>query len=235
MLLFASALAALALAFPPFSLGFFACWALIPFLLLVEGKNAGSAFRWGYGAGLLANVATLHASFLIPSYDRLIAVLATPLVYGLLAVILAGLSKPWPSGYLIAAPFLWTIMEFVQARLSQGAAGLPLGYTQEYYAGLMRHSFSDSIFLVSFWVAAINVILLLLWRHREQGHWLAGLSALLLLFFLLPYAFSKFAWRDFKIFHETILQVRHAPIIKSCLFAAGGRGAPQELFVTLGF
>src|SRR5262245_43064073 len=112
LLLFALALSALGLAFPPFHLGFFACWAIIPFLLLLENKTAGSAFRWGYGAGLLANMITLHASFLIPSLDRMIAVLSTPVGYGLLAMVLAQSHKHWPQGYLLAAPFLWAMMEF---------------------------------------------------------------------------------------------------------------------------
>ena len=235
LLLFALSLSALGLAFPPFGLGFFACWAIIPLLLVLESKNAGAAFRWGYGAGLLANLITLRASFLLPSFERLAAVLVTPVGHGLLAVALARLSKHWSSGYLVMVPFLWTAAEYAQSQVAQGWAGLPLGYTQEYYANLMRNSFSESIFLVSFWVVAINAILLLLWRRRDNLYWLASLGVLLLLFFLLPYAFSKWAWRDQGLFHERIIEVRRVPIRERLLRHAEWRAPAQELFVISGF
>ena len=229
LLLFALSLSALGLAFPPFRLGFFACWAIIPFLVLLENKSAGAAFRWGYGAGLLVNLITLHASFLIPSFERVLAVRVTPVGFGLLAAILARWLKAWPTGALCAAPFLWTMMESAQSRVAQGMAGLPLGYTQGYYANLLRHAFSESIFLVSFWVVAINVILLLLWRHRDHLLWMAALGALLLAFLLLPYAFSKLAWRDFHFFYERIIEVRGTPLPERCA-GGGGREEAQELF-----
>ncbi len=235
LLLFALSLSALGLAFPPFRLGFFACWAIIPFLLLLENKSAATAFRWGYGAGLLANLITLHSVFLIPSFERIVAVLVTPAGFGLLAAVLARLHKARPVGYLLAVPFLWTMLEYAQARGSQGMAGLPLGYTQEYYASLMRHAFGDSVFLISFWVVAINVILLMLWRRRDNLLWLSGLGALLIAFLLLPYAFSKLAWRDFDFFHENVIDVRRAPLPEQFARRAGGRTEAPELFVHLGF
>jgi apolipoprotein N-acyltransferase len=234
LLLFASSLSALALAFPPFRLGFFACWALIPFFLLLENKSAGAAFRWGYGAGLLINMITMHLSFLVPSMDRLLAVLAMPLGYGLLAVLLAGLHKQWPSGYLFAAPVLWIIIEYVLTQASSGMAGLPLGYTQEYYASLLRNLFGESIFFVSFWVVTINALLLMAWRHRDNLYWLAGLGALLAGCFLLPYAVSKLAWRNFNFFHEKVIEVRRAPSPVTP-YQAAQQGEAQELFAFLGF
>lgn len=227
LLLFASSLGALALAFPPFRLGFFACWALIPFFLLLENKSAGAAFRWGYGAGLVANMITLHAAAMIPSLERLLAVLATPLGYGLLAVALARLHQRWPSSYLLAAPLLWVVMEYALTQSSSGLAGLPLGYTQEYYAGLMRNLFGESIFFVSCWVVIINVILMLSWRHRGNLYCLAGLGMLLAVCFLLPYAFSKLAWRGFDVFQERIIEVQLAPL--------PWRRAAPELFAATGF
>jgi apolipoprotein N-acyltransferase len=235
LVLFALSLGALGLAFPPFRLGFFACWAIIPLFLLLENKSAGAAFRWGYGAGLLANVITLQAAFLIPSLDRMLAVLASPVAYGVLAMVLAQLHRQWPQGYLLAAPLLWAIMEYMQTHVSQGMAGLPLGYTQDYYASLMRNVFSESIFLVSAWVVAINVLLLLLWRHRGSLLWLSGLGVLLIMFLLLPYAFSKLAWRDLRIFDETIIEVHHTPALKQFMPLPGGREEVPELFAMSGF
>jgi len=120
-------------------------------------------------------------------------------------------------------------MEYAQAHAAPpGLASLTLGYTQEYYINLLRHASSENIFLISFWVVAINVLLLALWRHRENLLWLSLLSVLLLVLLVLPFVFTKMVSRDSNLFHEKLLEVhrvllpREAPGVTGTSAASAG-------------
>src|SRR5262245_49012478 len=101
------AAAALALAFPPFRLGFLAYWGVIPFLLLLENKSPAPAFRWSYLTGLLFSVLALYWISWTTLPGAIATVVIHPLYYSLFAVLLVPMRRLWPTGYLIAVPFLW--------------------------------------------------------------------------------------------------------------------------------
>ena len=96
---------ALAFAFPPFELGFLAYGAVIPFLLLLENKNAGDAFRWGYFVGFIFSIVTLYWISWTTLPGAIATVAVHPFYYAVFAVLILPVRRLWPNGYLIAVPF----------------------------------------------------------------------------------------------------------------------------------
>jgi len=181
---------ALAFAFPPFELGFLAYWGVIPFLILLENKNSGDAFRWGYLTGLIFSIATLYWIGWT-TFPGMIATIAIhPLYYAMFAVLILPVRRLWPKGYLMAVPFVWTAVEYVKSIGDLGFPWLPLAHTQTYYLSLIQYASYTSVYGVSFWVVSLNGLLLALWRFRENKRWVIGLSIILILFFVTPYLYS---------------------------------------------
>ena len=181
---------ALTLAFPPFRLGFLAYWGVIPFLLLLENKGPGPAFRWGYLTGLLFSLLALYWISWTTLPGAIATITVHPLYYSLFAVLLIPMRRLWPTGYLIAVPFLWTAIEYLKSLGDLGFPWLTLGYTQTYYLQLIQYASFTSVYGVSFWVVCLNVLLLAMWQFRENKRLLFGLAATLLLFFVIPYFYS---------------------------------------------
>jgi apolipoprotein N-acyltransferase len=181
---------ALTFAFPPFELGFLAYWAVIPFLMLLENKNAGEAFRWGYLLGLIFSLATLYWISWTTLPGAISTILVHPFYYALFAILILPMRRLWPNGYLLAVPFVWTAIEYLKSIGDLGFPWLTLGYTQTYYLRLIQYASFTSVYGVSFWIVSLNVLLLALWRFRENKRWVIGLSVILALFFVTPYLYS---------------------------------------------
>jgi apolipoprotein N-acyltransferase len=181
---------ALALAFPPFRLGFLAYWGVIPFLLLLENKGPAPAFRWGYLTGLLFSLLALYWISWTTLPGAIATIFIHPLYYSLFAVLLFPMRRLWPTGYLIAVPFLWTAIEYLKSLGDLGFPWLTLGYTQTYYLQLIQYASFTSVYGVSFWVVSLNVLLLAMWQFRENKRRVFELAAVLLLFFAIPYLYS---------------------------------------------
>lgn len=181
---------ALALAFPPFRLGFLAYWGVIPFLLLLENKGPAPAFRWGYLTGLLFSLLALYWISWTTLPGAIATIVIHPLYYSLFAVLLIPMRHLWPTGYLIAVPFLWTAIEYLKSLGDLGFPWLTLGYTQTYYLELIQYASFTSVYGVSFWVVSLNVLLLAMWQFRENKRRVLELAAVLLLFFVIPYLYS---------------------------------------------
>ncbi len=181
---------ALTFAFPPFKLGFLAYWAVIPFLRLLENKNAGEAFRWSYLLGLIFSIATLYWISWTTLPGAISTILVHPFYYALFAVLILPMRRLWPNGYLLAVPFVWTAIEYLKSIGDLGFPWLTLGYTQTYYLRLIQYASFTSVYGVSFWIVSLNVLLLALWRFRENKRWVIGLSFILILFFVTPYLYS---------------------------------------------
>jgi apolipoprotein N-acyltransferase len=181
---------ALTLAFPPFKLGFFAYWAVIPYLLLLENKMPAEAFRWSYLMGLLFSLASLYWIGWTTMPGAISTIVIHPLYYALFAVLLIPMRRLWPSGYLIAVPFLWTAIEYFKSIGELGFPWLTMGYTQTYYLQLIQYASFTSVYGVSFWVVSLNALLLALWRFRHNARRVMVLAGILILFFVIPYLYS---------------------------------------------
>ncbi len=198
----------LALAYPPFRYGFLAYWAFIPFLLLLEDKSYGPALRWGYGVGIMVSVTTLANNLWLSPPALITFALMQPLYFALFAAALPAARKLWPAGYLLLVPFLWTLIEYIRSLSEPATPSLKLGYTQEFFMQLLQYAPSAIVYAVSFWVVSLNVTLLALWRVRENLLACLGLTALLLLFFALPYLYTRYVQQRVREWQEQPMEVR---------------------------
>jgi apolipoprotein N-acyltransferase len=183
--------AMLTLAFPPFRFGFLAYWGLIPFLLLLVDKSVADSLRWGYLTGFVLSLATLYWIGWTTLPGAIATLLIHPLYYSLFAILLVPMRRLWPKGYLIAVPFLWTAIEYLKSLGELGFPWLTLGYTQTYYLQLIQYASFTSVYGVSFWIVSLNALLLGLWQFRQNTRHVIALLALLVLFFAMPYLYSR--------------------------------------------
>jgi apolipoprotein N-acyltransferase len=180
----------IALAFPPLELGFLAYWCLIPFLLLLEDKSLSDSFRWGYITGLLLSAATLYW-IVWPTIPGAIAtILIHPLYYAVFALAVTLARRAWSQGYLVLVPFLWTAIEYLKSLSEVGFPWVTLGYTQSYYLHLIQFASITSVYGVSFWIVCLNVIFLLMWKHRGEWRWQVGCAVALVVLFVAPYLYG---------------------------------------------
>jgi apolipoprotein N-acyltransferase len=180
-----------ALALPPFKTGFFAYIALIPFFLLLENKQAGEAFRWGYITGLFIAITTLFWIGWVTVPGLLGVLLIWPLYIALFAVVHTFLLRQFSVFAYALAPFFWVSIEYLQSLSEFAFPWNYIGYTQSYYLPLIQYAEFTSVFGVSFWVVLINVLLLTLWKNfNKDWRIVASASLLLMLLFIGPLAFG---------------------------------------------
>jgi apolipoprotein N-acyltransferase len=210
LLLYLLAALPLALAYPPFRHGFLTYWAFIPFLLLLEDKNYGSAMRWSYGLGLAVSATVLCSNLWLTLPSVISFALLQPAYFALFGAAIVAARKLWPTGYLLLAPLLWALLEYARSFNEPAAPSLKLGYTQEYFLPLLQYAPGAALYAVSFWIVALNVLLLAIWRSRENLAACLGLAALLLFMFALPYLYSRFVQQRGREWQERAIEVRRA-------------------------
>ncbi len=208
LLLCLLAAVALTLAFPPYRWGFLAYWGLIPLLLLLQDKAPAETVRWSALFGLLLTALAILASGRMGPFTNMYTIAVHASFYVLFALLLLPLRRWWPRGYLLAVPFLWVAIEAGKALVQADFQAFALGYTQNYYLQMILYTPAFGVYAVSLWVAALNALLLGMWLRRYEPRWLAGLSAVLLLAFALPFALSRLITPNTRQFEEPKIEVR---------------------------
>ena len=166
----------LALAFPchpenPAALAYGPAWAwvaLAPLLhLLAARPRPGDAFRLGWLAGFVFYLASLYwvahtrgGGPAVVGGTGLMAVYLA-LFTGLFAVAQRSLCVRFGAMGLLAAPVLWTAMEYLQSVGELGFPWLLLGHSQAPWPALVQYAEHTGVFGVSFAAALANALLAL--------------------------------------------------------------------------
>ena len=166
----------LALAFPchpenPAALAYGPGWAwiaLAPLLHALAGRpRAAEAFRPGWLAGFVFYLASLYwvahtrgGGPAVVAGTGLMAVYLA-LFTGLFAVAQRSLCRRFGSPGLLAAPVLWTAMEYLQSVGELGFPWLLLGHSQARLPALVQYAEHTGVFGVSFAVVLANALLAL--------------------------------------------------------------------------
>lgn len=195
---------AFTLAFPPFRLGFLAYWALVPLFFLLDDKQPGDAFRWGYLAGLFISFGTIYWIGWVTVPGALATLAIHPLYFGLYGLLHVFLRRRLGQAYIFAIPFLWTGIEYLKSLGELGFPWVSLGYTQSYYLSLIQFSTYTSVFGVSFWVATINALVYAIVLNLQNIRRSLVLLAILILLFLVPWIYGRQVIPKANEFQETI-------------------------------
>ena len=181
----------LSLSFPPMKLGFLAYITLIPFFLLLEGKNYRESLRWGFLTGFFMNIGTLWWINFVTVPGAIAAILYLPIFLVIYALLHTFLRQRLGEKYLYwCVPFLWTGVEYLR---SLGVLGFPwnsLAYSQSYYLSLIQYVSFTSVYGVSFWVVTINVIIFLMIKNFLNFKKVIIYFFVLILLFIVPWIYG---------------------------------------------
>jgi len=151
------------LAYPPLPLGFLIWISFLPFIALLLQSTPLQALRFGYLAGITANVISLYwigfnrgASWGAVLLSLIAAVLYLGLFWALFGSAVSWLHKKTGQG-LAMIPFLWVLMEYSR---SFGTLAFPwhnLALTQTHYLPLVQIADITGTYGISFWIMLLNV------------------------------------------------------------------------------
>ena len=167
----------------PINLGFMAWVALVPLLSAVRGVSQGERFVMGAVAGaahfltalywMVGTLNTYGNLNIAGSFFVALLLVALETAYVVLFVLLLGLlidrAERIPT--VVAAPFLWIVIEFLRARTPFG--GFPwvlLGYSQGSYTPLIQIADLTGVWGVTFLVVMVNGMFVdvIEWCTREK-------------------------------------------------------------------
>jgi apolipoprotein N-acyltransferase len=170
------------LSFPKFGTGLLAWIAFIPLLYALQAKSAYQGFLTGFTAGLSAYIGIIYwITYVVVNYGYLpipVGIAAMLLLSAYLALYVAlfaaGVVYFHGRGVprVLAAPLLWTSLEYAKSHLLTGFPWENLGYSQYLYGPLIQIADITGVFGLTFAIVFINVVIfdaLDFWRSRADG------------------------------------------------------------------
>ncbi len=183
----------LGLSYPPWHLGFFAWFGLIPLIHIFLNVKPRQAVQLAFLSSITANFISLYwiglnsgAGFL-PVFASLIgAVIYLGVFWSGLGYLVSFIEIRSSKG-LIILPFAWVAMELMR---SLGALGFPwinLGLTQTEYLPLVQIADITGSYGISFWIILINIGFYLAVISKNKRKYLIITSLIFLLIFSFGY------------------------------------------------
>ncbi|MFO7962731.1 MAG: apolipoprotein N-acyltransferase [Desulfobacterales bacterium] len=162
-------------AFPPIGMHWVAWAALVPLLTAAVRQTVFNSFRLGVLAGLTHYVSLMYwLAFTIHTYGHLPWALSIPIML-LLAFFLSlfigvfcaavSTSRMRPVVMFLLIPTLWVFLEYVRSFLLSGFPWALLGYSQSENLHLIQISDITGVYGVSFVIAAVNGLIVMLVRR----------------------------------------------------------------------
>lgn len=158
----------LVLAFPDFEFWYLACFALIPLFFAIESEKESfvKSFITGWVFGTIffmgscwwLTYAPIHYGG-VPAPIAYLLILAATSMVGLFPALFSGLLslslKRFETWGVLAAPFLWTAIEFLRFWLS-GNNWNAIAYSQAFSTLFLPFASIGGIYLIGFWLVLIN-------------------------------------------------------------------------------
>jgi len=151
----------LALAFPPFPLGFIAYAGLLPFIYWMKRSEDFSAFKTGYWWGFGFHTAGVYWIINSTLLGGILSLLFLPLYSAVTLVVLRSIYRNFGAAAVPAFPFIWTGMEYFRTLGVLAFPWLSVGYTQTYYPGIVQFAEYTGVHGVVLWICIINVVIYL--------------------------------------------------------------------------
>ena len=177
--LLAASVLLLSLALAPVNQFYFAWAGLAPWMLAVSmARSKKSAFAWGFAGGwafFLANMwwlwfVSIPGMFALTLYLAIFWAACAIVVRAVLHRESSAFVYPLPSILVLATS--WTAFEWLRGNVSfLGKQGLPwlyIGQTQSPLLVMCQIADATSVLGVSFWIAMVNALLVVLYLNRAQ-------------------------------------------------------------------
>lgn len=169
----------MALAFPPFELGFLMFGAMIPLMFAVDGHNWLGALRKAFFHACIFYLGINFWIIPITFGGFWGMVLAMGIYQGVTMIVLTWFRDRWGDWGWLTFPFLWGTMEWLR---SLGIMGYPwgnVGYALGPYTSLIQVAAITSVGGLSFWLVLVNTLGFLAIKRRSV-RLAVGFAALLL-------------------------------------------------------
>ncbi len=176
----------LALAYPPFGLGFLAFIGLIPMLSVVETENPGKVFLKFWLSGTLFHAATVLWISHVTWVGAVLAVIFLGLMYAVPFTTAAYARTCGPDLRMFALPCFVAGFEWVCSHDVLAFPWMIFGNSQASYPWIVQFADITSVFGVSWWVVAVNVIVYLAVKERNARY-----AAVLAALFIVPFTYSQ--------------------------------------------
>ncbi len=171
--------------YPPIGFGFLAYAALVPLLMLMNRLTVKRYFFWTVLAGLIFHGITLSWLRHITWPGMIAAILVLSVIFALPFLLARCIHTSHPGRAFFILPFAVAGIEWARSFDVLAFPWMIIGNSQTYYPFLVQFADITSVFGVSFWVAAVNILLLLVIRKRS----IARFSALAAIF-IIPHVYS---------------------------------------------
>lgn len=160
---------------PPLPLSFLAYFALLPLFFSLQNCSLKDAVRKGLIFTLFFNLAVMYflslnsgAPFFITFSSFLVTALVLSLFGPIFTVPLWLALKKFGKFGLLAAPFFWAGMEYLKSLGEIAAPWNITPLTQSPYLLPIQIVSLTGVWGLSFWVAALNTLLYLSWKHSPR-------------------------------------------------------------------
>ncbi|MGE0268558.1 MAG: apolipoprotein N-acyltransferase [Candidatus Omnitrophota bacterium] len=162
------------MAFPRLEVWGLAWIALVPFMIVLDGKTPWQGFRTGFVCGFLTFFGALYWLFHITEWFSVVAGAGVIILFFYLAVYYALFGFFYCSSHamspvrrLFFLPSVWAVLEFVRAHLFTGFDWISLGHSQ--FRNLCSIQMADfsGVFGVSFIIVMTNYFLKEIRRRRQ--------------------------------------------------------------------
>jgi apolipoprotein N-acyltransferase len=157
------------LSFPKYGIGVIAWAALVPLLFALKDAGAKEGFILGFVTGIVSNIGIMYwITFVVVHYGYLPYYLGV-IIMLLLAAYLSVYAALFAAGLvyftgkgiprIIAAPVLWTCLEYGKSHLFTGFPWENLAHSQYLYRALIQVVDITGTFGITFLIVVVNVII----------------------------------------------------------------------------
>lgn len=146
----------IAAAFPDTDWNLLAWVGLLPFFMAVEGRGWRETFRIGYAGGVAFWWGLMYWLTNVTVAGFLVLTLYLALYFPLFGVLMNAARRRPPAPWWLAAPVLWTALEYARTYAFTGLPWGVLGVTQHRAIPLIQFASITGVYGVSFLVVLVN-------------------------------------------------------------------------------
>jgi apolipoprotein N-acyltransferase len=181
----------LSLSFPNFNLTFLAWFGLVPLFLATKGCSLKKTFTLWYLGGVVFYLITIYWIIHVTLIGLVLLVLYLALYFGAFGILLKKIENLPKVSFLLVAPAIWVMLEYIRSYFLSGFGWALLGYSQTLNLPLIQIADITGAYGVSYLVLLVNVLAYLIIDEGLPKRMLE----VVVVFFILAISFSYGIYR----------------------------------------